>query len=198
MLFRSEDLTAGHQKQENRAQKRQKKQQRKKLKNKIFNTFLTLIFLTANAGLCEQTRSAVMHNAIIKFGLAMGGVALSSIIIFAGLTLYNKFFVKQQRPHSLEEEILKTPKTTEEAIKFFINKNKLGFGAIDLLVGLVITAIVFFIGVNTFKGISSLKINETSERTQSVQEQVDQTVNEIEQMRQQTIDYNNKIQKDNF
>ena len=168
------------------------------MKNKIFNTFLALIFLTANAGLCEQTRSAVMHNAIIKFGLAMGGVALSSIIIFAGLTLYNKFFVKQQRPHSLEEEILKTPKTTEEAIKFFINKNKLGFGAIDLLVGLVITAIVFFIGVNTFKGISSLKINETSERTQSVQEQVDQTVNEIEQMRQQTIDYNNKIQKDNF
>lgn len=66
------------------------------------------------------------------------------------------------------------------------------------MVGLVITAIVFFIGVNTFKGISSLKINETSERTQSVQEQVDQTVNEIEQMRQQTIDYNNKIQKDNF
>lgn len=161
------------------------------MKNKIFNTFLALIFLTANAGLCEQTRSAVMHNAIIKFGLAMGGVALSSIIIFAGLTLYNKFFVKQQRPHSLEEEILKTPKTTEEAIKFFINKNKLGFGAIDLLVGLVITTIVFFIGVNTFKGISSLKINETSEKTQSIQEQVDQTENEIEQMRQQSI----KLQK---
>lgn len=92
------------------------------MKNKIFNTFLTLIFLTANAGLCEQTRSAVMHNAIIKFGLAMGGVALSSIIIFAGLTLYNKFFVKQQKPHSLEEEILKTPKTTEEAIKFLLIK----------------------------------------------------------------------------
>ena len=55
----------------------------------------------------------------------MGGVALSSIIIFAGLTVYNKFFVKQQRPHSPEEEILKTPKTTEEAIKFFINRNKL-------------------------------------------------------------------------
>ena len=66
-----------------------------------------------------------MHTAVIKFGLAMGGVALSSIIIFAGLTVYNKFFVKQQRPHSPEEEILKTPKTTEEAIKFFINRNKL-------------------------------------------------------------------------
>ena len=40
------------------------------------------MILTANAGLCEQARNAVMHNAIVKFGLAMGGVALSSIIIF--------------------------------------------------------------------------------------------------------------------
>ena len=95
------------------------------MKNKILNTFFTFIFLTANAGLCEQTRSAVMHNAIIKFGLAMGGVALSSIIIFVGLTIYNKFFVSQNRPHSIEEEILKTPKTSDDAIKFFINKNKL-------------------------------------------------------------------------
>ena len=95
------------------------------MKNKIINTIFTFIFLTANAGLCEQTRSAVMHNAIIKFGLAMGGVALSSIIIFVGLTIYNKFFFFFARPNSLEEEILKTPKTTEDAIKFFINKNKL-------------------------------------------------------------------------
>ncbi len=168
------------------------------MKNKIFNTFLTLIFLTANAGLCEQTRSAVMHTAVIKFGLAMGGVALSSIIIFTGLTVYNKFFVKQQRPHSLEEEILKTPKTTEEAIKFFINKNKLGFGAVDLLIGLVIAVVVFFIGINTFKGLSSLKLNGSSVNTQSVQEQVDQTVNEIEQMRRQTIDYSRQVQQESY
>ena len=162
------------------------------MKNKIFNTFLTFIFLTANAGLCEQTRSAVMHTAAIKFGLAMGGVALSSIIIFAGLTVYNKFFVKQQRPHSPEEEILKTPKTTEEAIKFFINKNKLGFGAIDLLIGLVITAIVFMISVNTLKGMSSLNLNNSSVNRESVEEHVDRQVNEIEQMRQYTIQYNNR------
>lgn len=55
----------------------------------------------------------------------MGGVALSSIIIYVGLTLYNKFFVTPKYPHSPEEEILKTPKTKEEAINFFINKNKL-------------------------------------------------------------------------
>lgn len=95
------------------------------MKNKIFTTIFTLIFLTANTGFCEETRNAVMHTAMIKFGLTMGGVALSSIIIYLGLTIYNKFFVKPKYTHSLEEEILKTPKTKEEAIIFFINKNKL-------------------------------------------------------------------------
>ncbi len=95
------------------------------MKNKFINTLFTLIFLTANAGLCEQTRNAVMHNAIIKFSLAMGGVVLSSLIIFIGLTIYNKFFFKENTTHPYEQEILKTPKSTEDAIKFFINKNKL-------------------------------------------------------------------------
>ncbi len=94
------------------------------MKNKFLTTLFTLIFLTANTGFCEETRSAVMHTAIIKFGIVMGGVALSSIIIYVGLTLYNKFFVTPKYPHSPEEEILKTPKTKEEAINFFINKNK--------------------------------------------------------------------------
>ena len=63
-----------------------------------------------------------------------------------------------------------------------------GFGAISLLLGLVITAIIFLIGINTFKGVSSIKMKDSSIDSQSVQEHVDQTVNEIEQMRQQTID----------
>ncbi len=83
------------------------------------------MILTANAGLCEQARNAVMHNAIVKFGLAMGGVALSSIIIFVGLSVYNKI-IKKSSNHAFENNILKTPKSTDEAIKFFINKNKLG------------------------------------------------------------------------
>ncbi len=82
------------------------------------------MILTANAGLCEQTRSAGMSMAITKFVLAMGGVLLSSVIIYVGLTVYNKFFVKS-RSHSLEEEILKTPKTVDDAVRFFIHKNKL-------------------------------------------------------------------------
>lgn len=51
------------------------------------------------------------------------------------------------------------------------------FGAIDLLIGLVLTAIVFLIGMNALKGTSSLKIDNSATDTKSVQEQVDEQVN---------------------
>ena len=73
-----------------------------------------------------------------------------------------------------------------------------GFGAISLLLGLVITAIIFLIGISTFKGVSSIKMKDSSIDSQSVQEHVDQTVNEIEQMRQQTIDYNKQLEQNNY
>lgn len=90
-----------------------------------YKFLLITLFLTTNAGFCETTaRNAVIHSAMIKFALAMAGVIISSIVIFAGLSIYNKFFVKSSNL-SPEEEIVKTPKTVEEAIKFFINKNRL-------------------------------------------------------------------------
>ncbi len=72
------------------------------------------------------------------------------------------------------------------------------FGAIDLLIGLVIMAFIFLISVNALKGTSALKINNSPVNEQSVQEHVDETVNEIEQMRQQTIDYNKQMMKENY
>lgn len=73
-----------------------------------------------------------------------------------------------------------------------------GFGAISLLLALVITAIIFLIGINSFKGISSINLKDSSVDHQSVQEHVDQTVNEIEQMRQQTMKYNQNIQNNDY
>lgn len=73
-----------------------------------------------------------------------------------------------------------------------------GFGSISLLLALIITAIIFLIGINSFKGISSINLKDSSVDHQSVQEHVDQTVNEIEQMRQQTINYNKQIQKEDY
>jgi hypothetical protein len=90
------------------------------LKNRIFLTLLTVL-LTANAGYCLPLH---VKNTIIKFSFAMGGVVLSSLLIFVGLTVYNKFrgMTGDLTP---EEEVLKTPKTKESAIQFFIRKNRL-------------------------------------------------------------------------
>ena len=64
---------------------------------------------------------------------------------------------------------------------------KQAFGVIDLLIGLLIMSAVFLISANAFKDISTIKINSSNE-AKSVQEHVDETVNEIETMRQQTLD----------
>lgn len=72
------------------------------------------------------------------------------------------------------------------------------FGAIDLLIGLVITAFVFMIGMNALKGVSSLDLRGNSVDTKSVQEHVDEQVNEIENMRQQTINYQQNVQSEDY
>ena len=65
-------------------------------------------------------------DTILKFVIAMAGVLLSSIIIFLGLTIYNKFFVnKNMFADNNSDDVLNTPKTVEEAVTFYIKRNKL-------------------------------------------------------------------------
>jgi len=70
---------------------------------------------------------------------------------------------------------------------------KNGFGAIDLLIGLLLTAVVFMVGMNAMKGV---KLQNTPADTRSIQEHVDAQVNEIEQIRQQSIDFQNELLKE--
>lgn len=67
---------------------------------------------------------------------------------------------------------------------------KKAFGAIDLLIGLLITTAIFMVCMNSFKEIS---INPKDADTRSVKEHVDAQVNEIEQMRQQSINIQTDI-----
>lgn len=66
---------------------------------------------------------------------------------------------------------------------------KKAFGAIDLLIGLLVTIAVMMLLIKTFYGVQPLNTITPD----NVQEHVDKTVNEIEEMRQQTIDYNKQI-----
>lgn len=104
-----------------------RKKVRQKLKNKKFLKSLIIpaavILITALPGYCAPTVS--IKQAAIKFLLAMGGVALSSIIIFAGLSIYNKFFVEHKSISFNKEDSLSTPDNVDDAVNFFIRKNKL-------------------------------------------------------------------------
>ena len=92
------------------------------MKNKIYSLLITFL-ITGNAGWCAARPSDIA----VKFILAMAGVVISSVVIFLGLSIYNKIIVKgnTQSASSAEDEVLKTPKTVDDAIKFFINRNRL-------------------------------------------------------------------------
>lgn len=61
---------------------------------------------------------------MIKFVIAMAGVMLASVVIWAGLAVYNKILTRKIQAPS-EDEVLKSLKTIDEAVKFFISKNRL-------------------------------------------------------------------------
>ena len=65
---------------------------------------------------------------IKKFLLAMGGVLISSIILYGGLSAYNKVRDDVVKPVKTPdgETSLKTPCDTEEAVKTFLEKTKWG------------------------------------------------------------------------
>ena len=112
------------------------------MKNNLFRysvlsvVALVVVVIMAKSGMCAsdvtqhvpaQAPGFSFHKTAIKFLKTMGGVALSSFIIYAGLTLYNKFFVKNGLDGNSEEDVLKTPRSTDEALDFFIKKNKIGY-----------------------------------------------------------------------
>ena len=62
-----------------------------------------------------------------KFIMAMLGVAISSLLIFIGLSLYNKFFhnPKTQENTTYNPNSLEKAKTMDEAVSNFLNKTTL-------------------------------------------------------------------------
>lgn len=103
------------------------KKVRQKLNNKTFLKTLIIpaavMIFTALPAFCAP--EVTIKQAAVKFLLAMGGVALSSIIIYAGLTIYNKIFVRKKSITFNQEDSLSTPDNIDDAVDFFIKKNKL-------------------------------------------------------------------------
>lgn len=65
-------------------------------------------------------------------------------------------------------------------------------GAIGMLLAMLIIALLFILMMPTLKNTSSTGLGESPINKESVEEQVNQQVNEIEKIRQQTVEMNNK------
>ncbi len=100
------------------------------MKNRVFTRIVSaalgVFFSTYNAAFAQSSHIAEIKTVAVKFILAMLGVALFSILIFVGLSLYNRFFVASQiKDFNLSKDSLRTPIDTDEAILSFITKNRL-------------------------------------------------------------------------
>ncbi len=100
------------------------------MKNKIFNklnAILVVLFCTTNFAYAKTfTLGPEVKSIMVKFGLAMMGVVLFSMLISIGLSLYNKFFVSNYvKDYKLNRDSLRTPADKDEAIMMFITKNRL-------------------------------------------------------------------------
>lgn len=105
----------------------------------ILGIIAIIYFITNDIGYCAATAAQTAQTAaqtgtpagsnandtIVKFAFAMGGVVISSLVIFLGLTVYNRFFVKNPQYAASEDDILRTPKTVDDAVIFFLKKNRL-------------------------------------------------------------------------
>ena len=74
-----------------------------------------------------QSRARFGKKALaMKFLMAMMGVAASSVIIYVGLTVYNRFIygTPRQRKIKTEDEEYKTPNNMKDALEIFLKKTK--------------------------------------------------------------------------
>jgi hypothetical protein len=97
------------------------------MKNKIYKLCVTVlaVFFTALPSFALKVTPEI-KTVMTKFGLAMGGVVAFSLILYIGLSLYNKFFVGEQiKDFKLRKDSLRTPSDKDEAVMMFIAKNRL-------------------------------------------------------------------------
>jgi len=97
------------------------------MKNNFYKIIMTVMVVLCTAMPSFASKlTPEMKTVITKFGLAMGGVFTFSLILYVGLSLYNKFFVGEQiKDFKLRKDSLRTPADKDEAIMMFIAKNRL-------------------------------------------------------------------------
>lgn len=100
-------------------------------------TVICLTVILIQAGRCAaavdvaapalpEVRLLSSTEVLVKFAVVMCGVILSLLVIWFGLSLYKKCTAKTFKiGKNLYNDGLSSPKTIDEALVFFINKNRL-------------------------------------------------------------------------
>lgn len=96
------------------------------LANLSYAILVVLLCTTNFAYAINRPHLSAIKPIAVKFSLAMMGVILFSIIMWIGLSLYNRYFVaKQIKDFKMSQDSLRTPLDNDEAVKMFITKNRL-------------------------------------------------------------------------
>lgn len=87
---------------------------------------LVVLFCTTDFAFAKNSNIAAIKPIFVKFSLAMLGIVFFSILMWIGLSIYNKFFIPSQiKDFNLNKNSLRTPQDKDEAILMFITKNRL-------------------------------------------------------------------------
>ena len=106
----------------------------------IFKNIITkiqiLCLLFASTNICFAADKPVVagenvipiKTVLIKFGITMGSVLVSLIVIWILLNFYKAYYTqetKKAKTQSLYGDTLDTPKSIDDAVIMFIDKNRL-------------------------------------------------------------------------
>lgn len=99
-----------------------------------FKKILILLFVciaVSQTGFCDTAQSSASTAGqtelvvmMLKFGKVMFGVLLASAVIYVILLIWNAILKRSNQPE-IKDVSLKTPQNTDDAIMFFIKKNRL-------------------------------------------------------------------------
>ena len=101
------------------------------MKNKLIKPIILSAFIAVLQTLFCNTAHAAENNQtelvviMIKFGKVMLGVLIASVLIYAILYVWNLILKRSKTKQEASDLSLKTPQNTDDAVLFFINKNKL-------------------------------------------------------------------------
>lgn len=100
------------------------------MQNKILKALkysvLAVLLATANTVYAKPTVTAAIKTVAVKYSLAMFGIIFFTVLIFVGLSVYNKFFVSPEiKDYNLNKDSLRSPTDKDDAILTFIAKNRL-------------------------------------------------------------------------